>query len=79
MRSLSEEALANSALFLEKAVAREVEEDEDEADGKVGGLQGAPSDDELRAWLGAQAAALPPIGGRLDLLEIFTGEARISQ
>eukprot|EP00959_Pyramimonas_sp_CCMP1952_P467423 9491585-Pyramimonas_sp.AAC.1 len=36
-------------------------------------------EDAIRDWLGEHAAALPPRGGRLDFLEIFTGEARISQ
>ena len=53
--------------------------DKSRREGKVGRLEEEPSDDELRAWLGSQAAQLPPRGYRLDFLEVFTGEARISQ
>ena len=76
---LSDETIAQSAMFLEKAVAGEVEEDDDEAGGRAGEVSGEPSEDEIRSWLGAQAAELPPRGCRLDFLEIFTGEARITQ
>ena len=72
--------MAGSALFLEEAAAGDLEEDE-EGDGgaKVGEMSPRPTEVEIGEWLGDQAAFLPKKGTRLDFLEIFAGEARISQ
>ena len=46
---LGDNTLANSALFLETAVAEQVEEDEEEVEGKAGMGKEVFSDDEIRS------------------------------